>query len=197
VLRPGVLDDTVRRLADAFNRKLESSQAGPAPSGKMSLTQETVNGRVWNLLKSSVSPLTLYWTYDRGYLIASMDRELAGRAISVRQAGSSLVRSLAFQDRFPTTAGLHHSGFVWLNTNGVLADLSNLVQSPALKNLMGSREPILVVMNGETERIHAASRTRLTSLILDLMLAGGASHQFSAPGGTHPPTIGKELRRRM
>jgi ABC-type Na+ transport system ATPase subunit NatA len=105
--------------------------------------------------------------------VASTERALAVRAITLRDTGSSLVRSLRFQERFPATSGLHHSGFLWLNTNGVLADLANLVDSPAIKNLMGSRDPILVVIDGETERIHAASRTRLTSLILDVMLAGG------------------------
>jgi hypothetical protein len=112
-----------------------------------------------------------------------MDRALAARAIALRDSGSSLVRSASFQERFPATGGFHHSGFIWFNTSGVLGDVGSLLQNsgspnPALKNLLASRDPILVTLDGEMERIHAASRTRLTSLILDAMLAHGAP-----PGG--------------
>ena len=169
VTRPTLLDDTARRLVEAFNRKVATDH----PEQKLTLTQETVNGRSWTSVKSDAASATLYWTYDRGYLIASTDRGLAARAITIRESGSSLVRSASFQQRFPTTGGLHHSGFLWINTNGVLADVAGLIQSPAVKNLVGSREPFLLVLDGETERIHAASRTRLTSLILDTMLVPG------------------------
>jgi hypothetical protein len=102
-----------------------------------------------------------------------MDRAVATRAIAVRDAGASLIHSVLFQERYPVTMNLHSSGFFWLNTNGALSDLASLVDSQALQNLAGSREPALIVVNGEMERIHAASRTRLTSLVLDLMLVHG------------------------
>jgi hypothetical protein len=79
---------------------------------------------------------------------------------------------------------LHHSGFFWVNTDGILADLGGLVQSPALKGLMDSRDPLLIVLDGETERIRAASRNRLTSLILEAMLLHGTS-QDGKPGPEH------------
>ncbi len=183
-VNPGALDNAARLLVDAYNRHLPSSQANQT----LTLSQETVNGRVWNAMQSASSPLKLYWTYDRGYLIASTDRAVAMRAIAVRDSGSSLVRSAAFQDRYPVTS-LHNSGFFWLNTNGVLDDLSSYVNSPALQRLAGSRDPVLVVVDGQTEQIHAASRTRLTSMILDLMLVRGAP-------GLHDPaakTTNKEL----
>jgi hypothetical protein len=164
VVRPAVLDDTIRRLAEAFNRQLPADQA----AHNVTLTQENVNGRTWMTLRHSTA-LALHWTYDRGYLIASMDRAVAAQAIATRESGSSLVRSVVFQDRFPT-GGLHHSGFVWLNTGKALAGLAELVSMPAVRTLMTGRDPVLVVIDGETERIHAASRTRLTSLVVDLML---------------------------
>jgi hypothetical protein len=156
----------------------------------MSLTQETVNGRSWNMVRAANSPITLYWTYDRGDLIASTDRAVATRAIAVRESGTSLVHSARFQERFPIAASLHSSGFFWLNTNGVLADLASLVNSEALQRLAGSREPVLFVLNGEMERIHAASRTRLTSLILDLMLIHG-------PGPNPDPDSGDQIEKQL
>jgi hypothetical protein len=35
---------------------------------------------------------------------------------------------------------------------------------------MAGRDPILVVFDGTAEQIHAASRTRITGLIMDAML---------------------------
>jgi len=172
VVRPSVLDDAVRRLVDAHNRNVTAEH----PDYKMTLSQETVNGRSWTSVQAGFAPITIHWTYDRGYLIASMDRGLAARAITLRESGSSLIRSVSFEQRFPATSGLHHSGFFWLNTNGILADLAGLVQNPSLKGLMASREPLLIVLDGETERIRAASRNRLTSLILDAMLLQETSH---------------------
>jgi hypothetical protein len=181
-----VLDDAARRLVDAYNSKLAPEQADRT----MSLTQETVNGRSWNMVSAANSPIVLYWTYDRGYLIASTDRAVAIRAIAVRESGTSLVHSVRFQERYPVAANLHSSGFFWLNTNGVLADMASMVNSQALQRLAGSRDPVLFVVNGEMERIHAASRTRLTSLILDLMLVHGAGETDGNSGGDQLP---KEL----
>jgi hypothetical protein len=162
-------------MVDAFNRQLPPDQA----SRQATLTQETVDGRTWMTLQSAGIPASLYWTYDRGYLIASMDRALAIRAIAIRDTGSSLERSTAFRERFPVNAGLHNSGFFWFNANGVIEEIASLTQSPAAAGLLGSRDPALVIVDGETERIHAASRTRLTSLLLDVMLLHGAANEPS------------------
>jgi hypothetical protein len=178
-VNPGALDNAARLLVDTFNRHLSAEDAGQA----LTIAQETVNGRTWNTVQSAASPLTLHWTYDRGYLVASMDRAVAARAIAIRDSGSSLVRSASFQERHPIAGGLHNSGFLWLNTNGVLSDLASYFNSPALQGLAGSRDPLLIVLDGEMERIHAASRTRLTSLVLDLMLIHGAEPVHEDPAG--------------
>jgi len=157
VVQPAALDDAIRRMAT---------------TAKFTLTQEIVEGRAWNSLKADV--FTLYWTYDRGYMIATMDRGLGIQAVANRNAGSSLVRSAQFQEKFPSAGSIHHSGFFWINPNQALADIANFVGSPAVKNLIGTRNPTLVVVDGETERIHAASRTRLSSLMLDLLMVAGA-----------------------
>jgi hypothetical protein len=170
VVNPGALDETLRRFVDAFNAKLAAEDAG----GRLTLAQETVNGRSWTSVTGAAGSLS--WTYDRGYLIVAADRALATRAIAVRDAGSSVTRSAGFQQRFPVTSSIHHSAFVWFNANGVVQELASLADSPALNSLLGSREPVLIVVEGQPEQIHAASRTRLTSLILDLLLAHG-SHQ--------------------
>ena len=45
-----------------------------------------------------------------------------------------------------------------------------LAPNPAIGELMSGRDPILVMFDGSAEQIHAASRTRISGLIMDLML---------------------------
>ena len=167
VLNPGALDEAMRRLVVTINAHVPPDD----DDARMMLTEETVNGRVWNSVRPGASLTTLYWTYDRGYLIASTDRALAVRAIGVRDSGSSLVRSSVFRRQFPRDGGLHHSGFFWLNTRDVADELALLVNNPGAGVLAGWRDPVLVVLTGEADQVRWASRTRFTSFLLDLMLA--------------------------
>ena len=55
-----------------------------------------------------------------------------------------------------------------LGPNG--AGKSTLTSNPALGELVAGRDPILVMFDGMPEQIHAASRTRISGLIMDVML---------------------------
>jgi hypothetical protein len=48
--------------------------------------------------------------------------------------------------------------------------LSSMTSNSEITELVASRDPILVVFDGTPEQIHAASRTRITGLIMDVML---------------------------
>ncbi len=168
--KPATLDGTLRKVVDLHNSELKPEDA----SKKLTFVQETVNGRAWNTVKSSLPGVGFTWTYHGGYLVAGADRAIVERAIATREGGFPLVRSAQFQHQMPSAAGVHPSGFVWLNIRGALADVVNVLPYPGLKQLANGRDPILVVLNGETERIRASSRTRLTSLVLDVMTAGAA-----------------------
>jgi hypothetical protein len=115
-------------------------------------------------------PFGITWTYDRGYMVAGSDRGVAERAIATRNGGSPLVWSPDFLGQLPSSAGLHPSAFAWLNTKGALGILSVLSPNPRLRELVAARDPILVVFDGAPEQIRAASRTRISGLIMDLML---------------------------
>jgi hypothetical protein len=174
VLHPTAFDAAIGRMVEAANRLHSTGDAQ-----LITLTLETVNGRTWHVLHTPASMITLEWTYDRGYLLASSDRALVLRAIQTRDSGLSLPRSSTFRQAVPN-GSLHHSGYFWVNANGTLADAASLIQSPAIQSLIGTRTPVLVVFDGETEQIAAASRTRLTSLVLDLMLTSGVARANGA-----------------
>ena len=163
---PTTVDNSLRKLVEMFN-----SELGPEDQAKrITIVQETADGRNWTTLQTGMALLSVTWTYDRGYLVAASDRGAAVRAIATRSGGASLVWSSALREQLPSSAGLHPSAFVWLNTKGALQGLEALVPNATLQKLIAEKDPILVVFNGTTEQIHAASRTRLTGLILDVMM---------------------------
>jgi hypothetical protein len=102
--------------------------------------------------------------------VAASDRAVAERSIATRNGGFPLVWSPEFLAQLPWSAGLHPSAFAWLNAKGALGILSTLTQNAALGELVAGRDPILVVFDGTPERIHGASRTRISGLIMDVML---------------------------
>jgi hypothetical protein len=166
---PGVIDSSLQKLVDTFNAEL-----GPDEQGKrIVLEQESAGGRTWSTMKPGGLPLGFTWTYDRGYMVAASDRAVAERAIATRNGGSPLVWSPEFLGQLPSSAGLHPSAFGWLNPKGALGILTALTTNPAVSELVSGRDPILVVFDGTPEQIHAASRTRISGLIMDAMMVGG------------------------
>ena len=163
---PVVIDSSLQKLVETFNAEL-----GPDEQSKrIVLQQESAGGRTWSTMKPGGLPLGITWTYDRGYMVAASDRAVAERAIATRDGGFPLVWSPQFLAQLPWSAGLHPSAFVWLNAKGALGILSAVSTNPALSELVAERDPILVVFDGAPEQIHAASRTRISGLIMDLML---------------------------
>jgi ferric-dicitrate binding protein FerR (iron transport regulator) len=166
-----VIDNSLRKLADAFNAELSAEEQVL----RIAIGQETAGGRTWTTMKAGGLPFGVTWTYDQGYLVAASDRGSAERAIATRNGGSPLVWSPAFLAQLPSSAGMHPSAFAWLNTKGALGIFTALAPNPALTKLLGEREAVLVVVDGKADQIHAASRTRLTGLIMDVMLLEGVS----------------------
>ena len=163
---PATIDQSMQALVNAFNADLGADEQGR----RIAFTQENSGGRVWSTIKAGGLPFGVTWTYDRGYMVAASDRASAERAIATRNGGSQLVWSAEFLGQIPASAGMHPSAFVWLNAKGALDLISSLAPSPALSELVARRDPVLVVFDGSAEQIHAASRARITGLIMDAML---------------------------
>jgi ferric-dicitrate binding protein FerR (iron transport regulator) len=163
---PLVIDSSLRKLVEAFNAELSPDEQ----SRRIVLGEESAGGRTWSTMRPGGLPLSIMWTYDRGYMVAASDRGVAERAIATRNGGSPLVWSPEFLAQLPSSAGLHPSAFGWLNAKGALGMLATLTATPALGELVAGGDPILVVFDGTPEQIHAASRTRVAGLVMNLML---------------------------
>lgn len=170
VLRPAALDAAIAKAVDAINAEL----AVKDPSRKLALTQESAGGRVWFTLSNPASPGAVTWTYHGGFLVAGPDRGAVERAIATREGGLSLAQNAAFRGLLPASTGVHPAGLLWVNVGEALRKLAEGIANPAVKTMLENRGPALVTFSGDGERIRAASRTSLTSLLLDAMLASGA-----------------------
>ena len=175
---PAVIDSSLQKLVETFNAELGPDEQ----SERIALQQESVGGRTWTTVKPGGLPVGVTWTYDGGYMVAASDRATAERAIATRNGGSQLVWSQAFLDQLPSSAGLHPPAFAWLNAKGALGILSTLTSNPAVAQLAAGRDPILVMFDASPERIHAASRTRISGLIMDAMLIESLSRATVSSG---------------
>jgi hypothetical protein len=162
------LETVIQKLVEACNAEaVREGRTAPA-----TLQKEDIDGRAWMTLKFT-QPLTITWTYDRGYMVAGSDRAVVLRAIATRSGGSPLIWSTSFKQQLSPSSGLHPSGFVWLNTKGAFQGFASMVPNPAIQKLISERDPILVVFSADSEQIRAVSRTRLSGLIMDLMMLQG------------------------
>jgi hypothetical protein len=182
VNNPTTLDNSISRFVDVFNAELLPEDQAK----RITLSREIIDGRAWSTMKPGSGPFSVTWTYDRGYLVAASDRGAALRAIAARDGGSALVWSPAFQQQLPSSIGLHPSAFAWLNTKGALQSFAALASNPTFQKLVSERDPILVVFDGLVEQIHSASRTRVSGLIMDLMLLRSLGH---VNGGSQPAIL--------
>jgi hypothetical protein len=174
---PAVIDNSLAKLVDAFNAELPASEQDK----RAVLGQESAGGRVWKTLKAGGLPFGVTWTYDGGYMVAASDRATAERGIATRNGGAALVWSPAFQAQLPASASMHPSAFGWLNTKGALDIFSALSPNKAVSSLLAEHDPVLVVFDGTPQRIHAASRTRLSGAIIDAMLLQSLTRTMTAP----------------
>jgi hypothetical protein len=170
VYKPASVDASIAKLAAAFNAELGAANQ----SKSIVVGQETANGQLWHTMKSGATKQQVAWTYNQGYLIVSNDIGLGTKAIQTKAGGFQLVHSAAFTAQMPSGLSVSPAGFAWLNTKGALTSLLAKIPNPALQKLAADRDPVLVVLNADTEQLQLASRTRITSLVLDLMTTGSA-----------------------
>ena len=174
---PAVIDGSLAKMVEKYNAGL----APDAQDKRGVLAQESAGGRTWNTLKVGGLSFGVTWTYDGSYMVTASDRATAERAIATRNGGSALVWSPAFQNQLPASAGIHPAAFAWLNTKGALGILSALSGNAAIGKLLEERDPVLVVLDGKPEQIHASSRTRLSGAIMDALLLQSIGQNFMSP----------------
>jgi hypothetical protein len=184
VNNPQVIDTSMQKLVETFNAELPPE----AQDKRIVIGQESAGGRAWSTMKLGALPFGVTWTYDGGYMVAASDRASAERAIATRNGGSPLVWSPAFVSQIPSSAGLHPSAFAWLNTKGAAGIVAALAPDGGLTKLLAEHDAVLVVFDGAADHIHAASRTRVSGVVMDMMLLGSLGR---VRAGLQPGTAGR------
>jgi hypothetical protein len=168
------IDRALRLLVDAARREMPNASHLPT------WRQEVLNGRTWGELSLGGTAAAIHYTVDRGYLVAGSDRGAVNRAIQTRDGGMTLTQSTLFRSRLPQSDSAHQSGFFWVNPTAQVQEMAKAMSGksspiPGLTQFLQSREPVLISLQAKAEQIVVASRTRITSVLLDAMMLSAAS----------------------
>lgn len=171
------LTQTLRRMVQAFNDKA----AGTAV-GTISLTEQTVNGRVFFTIQGAKIPTTLQFTYADGYVVGSNSRDAILKALQTRASGLSLPRSQRFKELLPAEAQVNASAVFYTNLGSVLKGAADAVggsgalnseQKKAVDQFAGSSGPVLIAAYASEDSITFASSTGFFGFGLDSLLSAG------------------------
>lgn len=185
VYNPAAVDDMVARLVEELNRTPEMAQSQIVKS------REDVSGRTFHALKTAKLPVEIHYTFADNYLLMAPSRELLITAISTRAAGGSLVNSSRFRSQLPRDGYTHFSALVYYNLGvavGPLADqlkqsgLLSPEQQKSMDALQIDRDPALIYVYGEPDRIVVASSGSFFGLSLDSLVGMVSGKQNVLPG---------------
>lgn len=178
---PARLEHTIETLI----AKANSAQNGFT----LSLTQTQTGGSTYYALASSRSPLTVYYTYADGYLVAAASSALLTQAIGQRAAGFTLTRSAGFKALLAPDGYSNFSAILYENLAPVVGSVAGGLnatgiltaeQQKAIDALKANSAPALIYAYGAPDRIELDSTGSLFGFNLDALAGGGAP--FRIPG---------------
>jgi hypothetical protein len=156
------------------------------PAAGFALESSTVNNRTYYTLSlTQPAPATIHYTYIDGYLLAGATRTLLDAAITNRAAALTLPRSVEFRSRMPLDGHNNFSGIIYYNLGSAVAPLADQLrtsglltpeQEASIATLTANREPSLIYVYGEPERIVVGSRSGLLDLGLQAMAGLATGH---------------------
>lgn len=168
----------LQRTVDAYN-----AAAGKAGDKPLRTSQETVEGHtVYMIAAGNPNPLTeAHYTFAGGYFIAGPSRAVVMRALQVKAAGTSILRSSKFLELVPRDHYLNFSAVVYENFGTTLAPLAGLAgafapnmgpeQQKGLQRL-GNLKPLLYAAYAEPDQMTIASSDNVLGASLTNLMTG-------------------------
>ncbi|MGE5571312.1 MAG: FecR domain-containing protein [Rhodospirillales bacterium] len=150
------------------------------------LDQQPAAGRVFYTLAGGKPGLKAHFVFEKGLLIAAPSRDLLVRALEYSATGYSLPRSQKFTALLPHDGQTNFSGMVYHDVGALVSPLAGAVQlTPEQRKsvavLAPDKEPTLIVVYGEEDRIQLASRGSFFGFRPEQLL--GLTYQ--GPHGAH------------
>ena len=171
------LTSTLRRAADAFNKR-----AAAATTGTLTFSEQASNDRTWYTLKHSAMPIEINFTYSGGYMVAAASRDTILKALQTRNAMLSLPRSRRFRELLPADAQVNASAVLYFNIGtsleSVAATMKDSLKLPAaqkqaIETFTANSGPVLITAYAGPDSITVASSSGFFGFGLDSLLAAG------------------------
>jgi len=134
---PQHLQQTLELIVGEVNK--EAARFGK--SG-LTLEHEDLEGRLFYTLKSTEFPLEVNYTYTNGYLIVAPTKALVQRALSVHDAGNSLLHSQKFTAGLPADGNANFSAVLYHNLAPIVQPFASQIASRAEQLPQGPQEAV-------------------------------------------------------
>lgn len=186
---PVKLQATIQQLV-ALAEHYKRGEHGNPPTPMITLSQETVNGRVYYTLRphEGAGLSEIDYTFTNGYMVLGPSRAMVMQALSIHQSGNSLAQSDGFKALLPHDDHANVSALVYQNLSPVLGPVMKQLspsQMQSLQQLAAETKPSLVCAYGEKDSIRVASVSPFFGLDLNT-LALTSLMRVAHPGGPAP-----------
>lgn len=167
VYNPVALQRSIEWLVEHVNAK-----AGANGGGNLELTEDTVEGRPFYVLRASEGQRSheVHYTFVDGYLLLGADRAALTRATRYRDSGRNLATSGQLAALYPANGYANFSALVYQNLQALVAPLAEHVMSSEvtlsdeqrtmLQGLAADAAPMLFYAYAHDDRIEVAGSNR-------------------------------------
>jgi hypothetical protein len=175
----------VQRALEVLVARFNEDAVENGGAARLRTSEESAAGRTFRTITADGSPVTVWYVFDQGYLVAGPNRAVVEDALARRASGAHLVSSPRFRRALPTAGRSEFTGILWER----LAGLRDAVPVPAARSLLaGDGRGRLLTVWAAPDRIEFSmdeDGTLGTDLgnLFSMALAGAGAHH-----GEGPPT---------
>ena len=158
------------------------------------LTNVAVNGRTYYQLSGPAFPMSIYYTYADGYLVAAPSQSLVAQAIDNRHRGNTLARSEKFRSQLPVGASPNFSALVYHNISQVTGPVAEQLkklnvmteEQRRASDKLQDMAPGLIYVYGEADRISISSSGGFFGMDFGVLAGLDRGLPFLIPKGLIP-----------
>jgi hypothetical protein len=175
VNNPAAMQAAVEEVAAAASLKIAAAES---------------NGLAYHSLTIQKPAYEIDYTFTDGYMLIASSPALLESAIATRNSGLTLTRSAQFRAQLPQDGHTNFSALIYYNMGSQVGPIidqlknGNLLtdeQKKSAELLAGNREPNLIYVYGQRDRIVVASRGGFAGLGLDSLLGLNAKGAAALP----------------
>ena len=171
-----------QRALDVLVERFNEDAARKGQEVRLRTSEQSAAGTTFRTITADGSPVTVWYVFDQGYLVAGPNRAVVEDALARRASGAHLVSSPRFRRALSMADRSEFTGILWER----LAGLRDVVPVPAAKSLFaGDSRGRLLTVWAAPDRVEfsmdedGSLGTDLGNLF-SMVLAGAGSHHPEA-----------------